>query len=144
MTALPRWLKHMNRVLVRLQRIGISPKDMGVLTVPGRRTGKPRSIPLTVLELDGNRYLLAGYPGTDWPANARAAGAGTLSIGKRKDKVRLVELDVETARPVLCEWPRRFESGPKMMLDAGVVTDTTPDAFEAIAGTCPVFRVDVV
>lgn len=144
MTAVPGWLKYLNRTLVRLQRIGYNPKDMGVLTVAGRRTGKPRSTPLTVLELDGDRYLLAGYPGTDWPANVRAAGTGTLRIGKQQDTVRLVELDRTAALPVLREWPQRFTSGPKMMLDAGVVTDTTPEAFEAVVGKCPVFRVEVV
>jgi hypothetical protein len=29
-----------------------------------------------------------------------------------------------------------------MMRDAGVVTDVTPQAFEHVAGKCPVFRLE--
>jgi deazaflavin-dependent oxidoreductase (nitroreductase family) len=139
----PRWLKPMNRVLMALQRAGLGMKDLPVLTVPGRRTGRPRRTPLTVLELDGQRYLLEGFPGADWAANVRAAGGvGTLSAGRRSERVRLVELDADAALPVLRAWPVRVAQGATMMRDAGVVTAVTPEAFEAVAGRCGVFRVD--
>jgi deazaflavin-dependent oxidoreductase (nitroreductase family) len=132
----------MNRVLMALQRLGLGMKDLPVLTVAGRRSGQLRRTPLSVLELDGQRYLLEGYPGSDWSANARAAGAGTLSVGKRHEAVRLVELDPEAAKPVLREWPVQVAAGAQMMKDAGVVADTTPEAFETLAGRCAVFRVE--
>ena len=34
---------------------------------------------MTPFEFHGGLYVVAGYPGADWAANARAAGAGTLS-----------------------------------------------------------------
>lgn len=34
---------------------------------------------MTPFEVDGGHYVVAGYSGADWAANARAAGAGTLS-----------------------------------------------------------------
>ncbi|MDN5915787.1 MAG: nitroreductase/quinone reductase family protein [Pseudonocardia sp.] len=101
----PRWLKPMNRVLMALQRLGLGMKELPVLTVPGRRSGEPRRTPVSVLHLDGRRYLLVGYPGADWGRNARAAGRGTLRVGR-------------------------------------VVEPVTPEAFEKIAGVCPVFRLD--
>jgi deazaflavin-dependent oxidoreductase (nitroreductase family) len=139
----PRWLKPLNRVLVTVQRLGLGMKELPVLTLPGRRSGQPRRTPLTILDLDGQRYVLQGYARTDWVANLRAAGyVGTLSVGRRTEQVRLVELDTAAAEPVLRAWPVRVPQGAKVMKDAGVVDEITPDAFAALAGTCAVFRVD--
>jgi deazaflavin-dependent oxidoreductase (nitroreductase family) len=138
----PRWLKPMNRVLMAMQRLGLGMRDLPVLTVPGRRSGQPRRTPLSVLDMDGHRYLLAGFPGADWAANARAAGVGTLRVGRTQERVRLVELDPEAAVPVLRAWPVRIPQGAKIMQDAGVVSESTPDAFEALAGRCAVFRLE--
>ena len=139
----PRWLKPMNRVLVTVQRLGLGMKELPVLTLPGRRSGQPRRTPLTILDLDGQRYVLQGYARTDWVANLRAAGyVGTLSVGRSTEQVRLVELDAAAAEPVLRAWPVRVPQGAKVMKDAGVVDEITPDAFAALAGTCAVFRVD--
>ena len=58
----PRWLKPANKVLMVLLRMGvpISRHEASVvLTVPGRKSGKPRSTPMHV---DGNRYVVNGYP----------------------------------------------------------------------------------
>jgi hypothetical protein len=96
-----------------------------------------------VLEHEGQRYLLEGFPGADWARNVRAAdGRATLSTGKRREQVRLVELDPQDALPVLRLWPVRIADGAKIMADAGVVEAVTPEAFEAVAGRCGVFRVD--
>ncbi|MET0187707.1 MAG: nitroreductase/quinone reductase family protein, partial [Pseudonocardia sediminis] len=138
----PRWLKPMNRVLMGVQRLGLGMKELPVLTVAGRRSGEPRRTPVSVLHLDGHRYLLVGYPGADWGRNARAAGRGTLSVGRTAEPVRLVELDAQAALPVLREWPVQLAHGAGMMRDAGVVEAVTPEAFEKIAGVCPVFRIE--
>jgi deazaflavin-dependent oxidoreductase (nitroreductase family) len=139
----PRWLKPLNKVLLAVQRLGLGMKELPVLTVPGRKSGKPRSTPLSVLEHEGQRYLLEGFPGADWARNARAAnGLATLTTGKRREPVRLVELDPQEALPVLRLWPTRMADGAKIMADAGVVAAVTPEAFEAVAGRCAVFRVE--
>jgi deazaflavin-dependent oxidoreductase (nitroreductase family) len=139
----PRWLKPMNKVLLAVQRLGLGMKALPVLTVPGRKSGKPRSTPLSVLEHEGQRYLLEGFPGADWARNVRAAnGLATLTTGKRREPVRLVELDPQEALPVLRAWPVRLPDGAKIMADAGVVAAVTPEAFEAVAGRCAAFRVE--
>ncbi|GAA5117061.1 nitroreductase/quinone reductase family protein [Pseudonocardia adelaidensis] len=139
----PRWLKPMNKLFLALRRTGLGMKELPVLTVPGRTSGKPRSTPLSVLDLDGQRYLLEGFPGADWARNVRAAGGrATLSVGKRREDVRLVELGPQEALPVLRAWPVRIADGAKIMADAGVVEAVTPEAFEAVAGRCGVFRVE--
>ena len=40
-------------------------------------------------------------------------------------------------------WPVRIPRGAKVMLDAGVVPDVTPESFAALAGRCAVFRIEV-
>nr|MDT0524069.1 nitroreductase/quinone reductase family protein [Streptomyces sp. DSM 41633] len=73
----PRWLKPMNKFMMAVQRLGVPTGPAMVLTVPGRKTGKPRSTPMTPFDHDGGLYTVAGYPGSDWAANARAARNGT-------------------------------------------------------------------
>lgn len=133
----PDWIKEMNEQLVR---DGV---PLDVLTVSGRRSGTPRSTPLTVADLDGRRYVLGGFPAADWIRNVRAAGAGTLATHDGKvEQVRLVEVDDAEALTVLRAWPGVTPDGAGMMRDAGVVTDTTPDAMAEAVGICPVFRVE--
>jgi hypothetical protein len=139
----PRWLKPMNAVLLVARRLGLGwTRELPVLVLPGRKTGKLRHTPVSVLDLDGHRYLLAGWPGADWAANARAAGVGILTVGKRNERVRLVELSPTDAEPVLRAWPARIPQGAKIMRDGGVVPDLEPDTFAALAGRCAVFRLD--
>jgi hypothetical protein len=141
----PRWLKPMNAVLLVARRLGLGwAREMPVLVLPGRKTGKLRRTPVTPLDLDGQRYLLAGFPGADWAANARAAGVGILLVGRREDRVRLVELAPADAVPVLRAWPVRVPQGAKIMRDGGVVPDLEPDTFAALAGRCAVFRTEAV
>ena len=138
----PRWLKPMNRVLMAVQRTGLGMRELPVLTVTGRRTGEPRRTPVSVLHLDGERYLLCGYPRADWGRNARAAGRGRLAVNGVDEPVRLVELGAAESRPVLRAWPEQIPQGAKIMYDAGVVEAMTPEAFEKIAGVCAVFRLE--
>jgi deazaflavin-dependent oxidoreductase (nitroreductase family) len=140
----PRWLKPMNKVFVTLQRGGLRLGGMHVLTVAGRRSGKPRTTPISVMAFDGERYVVGGFPGADWVKNARAAGEGTLACGRRRERVKLAELTVEEARPVLRAFPVVTPSGVSIMKDAGVVQSDSPDEFENLAGHCAVFRFDPV
>ena len=141
----PRWLKPMNAVLLVARRLGLGwTREMPVLVLPGRKTGKLRRTPVTPLDLDGQRYQVAGFPGADWAANARAAGVGILLVGRREDRVRLVELAPADAVPILRAWPVRVPQGAKIMRDCGVVTDIETETFAALAGRCAVFRVEAV
>jgi deazaflavin-dependent oxidoreductase (nitroreductase family) len=140
----PRYLKPMNKVLVAIQKLGIRTGPAMVLTVPGRRTGQPRSTPMTPFTYDGKLYTVAGYPDSDWPRNARAAGEGTLSRGRKARRVKIVALSADEARPVLREFPRQVPVGVGFAKRSGMVKDGTPDEFEALAGQLAVFRFDPI
>jgi deazaflavin-dependent oxidoreductase (nitroreductase family) len=142
----PWWLKYVNRVMIGLHKVGIGFGGKGpvVLTVPGRKTGKPRSTPVTPMIVDGKRYVVAGLPGSDWAANARAAGEATLQVGRHTDHVQMVEMSVDEARPLLRAFPVEVPSGVGFIKNAGLVTGPSPDEFEALAGRLAVFRLDPV
>lgn len=138
----PRWLKRMNRVVIAAQRLGVPAGPSMVLTVPGRKSGQPRSTPMTPFDHDGALYTVAGYPGADWAANARAAGLGTLARGRRTRRVRIVELSADESRPVLRAFAVKVPVGVGFAKRSGLVTNGTPDEFEALAGRLAVFRFD--
>jgi deazaflavin-dependent oxidoreductase (nitroreductase family) len=138
----PRYLKPMNKFMMAVQRLGIPTGPAMVLTVPGRKTGKPRSTPMTPFEHDGGLYVVAGYPGADWASNARAAGAGTLSRGRKSRPVKIIELDAAESRPVLRAFAVKVPVGVGFAKRSGLVRDGVPDEFAARAGQLAVFRFD--
>jgi hypothetical protein len=97
---------------------------------------------MTPFTLDGQLYTVVGFPGADWVRNARAAGSGTLSHGRKKQRVKIVELNPEDARPVLRAFPVEVPIGVGFMKRSGLVRQGTPDEFEALAGRIAVFRLD--
>lgn len=136
----PRYLKPMNKFMMAVQRLGIPVGPAMVLTVSGRKSGQPRSTPMTPFHFRGGLYVVAGYPGADWAANARAAGVGTLSRGRRSRSVRIVELSASEARPVLRAFPTEVPVGVAFAKRSGMVRDGSADEFEALAGRLAVFR----
>jgi deazaflavin-dependent oxidoreductase (nitroreductase family) len=143
----PGWLKPANKMLMVMLRLGLPisrHESPVVLTVPGRKSGKPRSTPITPMAVDGERYVVNGYPGADWVNNVRAAGEATLTQGRRAERVRMTELPPDEARPVLRAFPAAVPTGVDLMKRAGVLTSGTPDELEGLAGRLPVFRIDTI
>lgn len=142
----PRWLKPMNKVFIQMSKLGMSfgGESPVVLTVPGRKSGRPRSTPVTPMTVDGQRYVVAGFPGADWVKNVRAAGEVTLTRGRTQERVRAVEMSAQDARPLLRAFPTEVPTGVGFMKRSGLVKDGRPEEFEALAGRCAVFRFDPV
>jgi deazaflavin-dependent oxidoreductase (nitroreductase family) len=113
-----------------------------VLTVSGRTSGRPRSTPVTPMTVNGMRYVVQGVPGSDWAANARAAGEATLRRGRHTERVRMVELEPSDARPLLRVYPAEVPAAVGFVKSAGLVKHGSPEEFEALAGRCAVFRVE--
>ncbi|KKC03138.1 nitroreductase family deazaflavin-dependent oxidoreductase [Mycobacterium nebraskense] len=142
----PWWLKPANKVFIQMSRLGMSfgGESPVVLTVAGRKSGAPRSTPVTPMTVDGQQYVVAGFPGADWVANARAAGEATIARGRHVQKIRMAELSADDARPILRVFPIEVPTGVGFMKRAGLVTEGRPEEFEALAGRCAVFRLDPV
>jgi len=138
--ALPKWLKFANRLIVALNRLGIGFGTWYILSIAGRKTGKMRSTPVSVLHVNGQRYVVTGFD-TQWVKNARKVGKGLLARGRKQEQVFLVELPVVERPPILREFPRQVPHGvpffEKLLNIAG-----DPEALAEAAPRCPVFRLD--
>jgi deazaflavin-dependent oxidoreductase (nitroreductase family) len=139
--SLPGWLRPFNRVVIALGRLGVSLGPVSVLTLPGRRSGAPRPAPVTPVTLDGRRYVIAALPQADWARNARAAGRGELSRGRRRSTVTVHEVDdPELRRAVLRVFPRQAPGGVSFYVRLGLVDRADPDQFAAVADRVAVFE----
>jgi len=137
---LPKWLKFANRAIIALNRLGVSFGTWYILSIPGRKTGKMRSTPVSVLHINGQRYVITGFE-THWVKNARKEGRGILARGRKKEQVVLVELPVEERPPILREFPRQIPHGVPFF-EKLLNLPGDPEAFAAAAPRCPVFRLD--
>jgi hypothetical protein len=138
---LPRWLKLANPLIVALQRRGVVIGTMRLLSVPGRKSAKLRTTPVSPLKVDGERYIIAGLEDADWVKNARVAGWGILARGRVQERVNLIELPLRERAPVLREFPRKVPHGVQFFRQLYGISGT-PKEFEALASRCPVFRVE--
>ena len=127
-----------NALIRGLLGLGLGPPRTYLRSVPGRRSGRPRSTPVTLVEGDGQRWLAAPYGTVGWVWNARSTGRVTLARGRRRETVLVSELDSRERAPVLRQYAREapitrpfFDTGP----------DGSLEAFAAKAARHPVFRI---
>jgi len=126
-----------NRFVRLLLRLGLMPGPTYLLTVPGHRTGRLLSTPVTLVEDGGARWLVAPYGDVAWVRNARAAGQVTLTRGKRSETVRIRELPPADAAPVLQRYITRVPI-TRPYFDAR--PDSPLSVFIAAAPRHPVFQ----
>ncbi|MDN5749014.1 MAG: nitroreductase/quinone reductase family protein [Pseudonocardia sp.] len=132
--ALPVWLPLMNRLVIALGKLGVVTGPVHVLTIPGRSSGEPRTTPVSPLTLDGRHYAIAAIPQADWARNARAAGRGELSRGRRRTPVEIHEVqDPQVKRAVLGEFPTQVPGGVTFFVRLGLVERADPTRFPAAA-----------
>jgi deazaflavin-dependent oxidoreductase (nitroreductase family) len=76
----------------RLLHAGVPLGPNALLTVPGRKSGQPRTTPVALIEVGGRRWLCGTFGETNWVRNLRAAGRATLTVGGRQEAVTATEL----------------------------------------------------
>jgi|GEM_PF-802990 len=131
-----------------LNRVGVSPKDVVTLEVPGRRSGVLRRTTLVRGAVHGEHYLVSLAGESEWVRNVRAAG-GHVVIGRRDlHPVTLVEVPPEERAPVirayLLRWGRRAGSravAKEARSFFGVSADPSLEEIKGIAQYYPVFRI---
>jgi deazaflavin-dependent oxidoreductase (nitroreductase family) len=99
-----------------LMKAGLPQGRNALLTVRGRKSGVPRTTGLTVVEIDGRRWVIGMFGDVNWVRNLRTAGRATLSIGRRREEIRANEMtgEARTAffRDVLGPYARRMPMAP--------------------------------
>ena len=125
-------------LVMTLLRAGVNMGTTSLLTVRGRKSGQPHTVPVILVEQDGQRFLVAPYGVVQWVRNIRAAGTATLTHGRRSEAISVTELPVQEAAPVLKQYLLNgAQVGP--YFDA---TKNSPlEAFEREAPRHPVFRI---
>lgn len=130
--------RFINKMMQTLARWGIGPKQTYILTVPGRKSGKLYSTPVSLLEEGEDRWLVAPYGEVSWVKNARAAGQVTLSRGGYTKTVAVKEISAEESAPILKQYIK-LESITRPYFDAA--PEAPVEAFVAEASRHPVFYV---
>ncbi|GAB3616062.1 nitroreductase family deazaflavin-dependent oxidoreductase [Okibacterium endophyticum] len=133
---LTRFRRGIDRTMAALARRGLAPGGIASLTVVGRVSGEPRTVPVTPISVGGNRYLVAPYGPVAWVQNLRAAGTATLRRGRLDERVAVEELNTTDAAPIL---KRYVQQVPIVRPHVGAGPDDDLAAFEAIAPRHPVF-----
>jgi deazaflavin-dependent oxidoreductase (nitroreductase family) len=142
------WYRRFTWLGVLLTSIGWAPEGAVTLTVPGRRSGKLRRVPVLVTEHDGREYLVALAGESQWVRNVRAAGNRVVLRRRGSRLVHLQELPAAERSPVLVEYieAARRRHGEKAAADAAQyyfgVTTPDPDELDAVASRYPVFRIE--
>src|ERR687895_516981 len=89
----PRGISIFNAIAKPLLAAGMPMGFNGLLTVPGRKTGMPRTTALAIIENGGRRWVWSPWGDVQWVRNLRAAGRATIAVRGRRHEVRAVELN---------------------------------------------------
>src|SRR6476661_7670057 len=89
----PRWVFSLfNPIAKFLLKAGVPLGFNGLITVRGRKSGLPRTTPVAIIEVSGRRWVWAPFGEVQWVRNLRAAGRATITVHRRQEEVRAVEL----------------------------------------------------
>ena len=127
-----------NRLITPLARLGLAGARTHILTVRGRRSGRPYSTPVQLVLDGGRRWLVAPYGEREWVKNARAAGEVELTRARRTSQHRVEEVGPDEAAPILREYLR---TTPLVKPYFDAAPDAPVAAFVAEAAAHPVFLV---
>lgn len=126
-----------NALVAMLAKFGITFRDGYRLLVTGRKSGKIYAVAVTVLTLEGQKYLVAPRGETQWVRNARAAGEVVLEKGDNKKRYAVEEISGPNKNLVLAAYLNQYHKAVQRYfpLEAG----SAPEQFDSIAHAFPVF-----
>src|SRR6202158_5828523 len=143
-TRVPGFVGWFSPIAMRMLGVGIPLGPNALITVRGRKSGLDRTTPVALVEIDGKRWVIGTFGETNWVRNLRAAGRATVTVGRRGDKVKVVELSPESGGPffkdVLGPFVQRIPLGlgrfmlgsmlgAKDILDDPIGSGATPPVF---------------
>jgi deazaflavin-dependent oxidoreductase (nitroreductase family) len=135
-------MRTISGIVVTLLRCGLPMGPVYLLETRGRRTGAVRVVPVVVLRYHGNRWLVSPFGEVGWVHNIRATATARLRRGRRREAIRVVEVDDER-RPLVAMHMRRIS---RLVPFVRAAYHATPGdgvaAFEAEAHRHPVFLID--
>lgn len=136
----PNWIASaINRCWAAVHALGIAPNYLVTLEVRGRRSGHTFRLPLVMVVVEGERYLVSMLGAeAAWVRNARAAGGHVTLRHGRRENVRLEEVPFDRRAPILKAY---LERAPGARPHMPIRWDAPLSEFERVAAKYPVFRV---
>lgn len=129
----------MNRCSAAIHAVGIAPNYLVTLEIAGRRSGKICRLPLVMVVVGGERYLVSMLGAeVDWVRNVKAADGNVKLVHGRSEKVHLEEIPVQQRAPILQAYLQR---APGARPHLPVHKNASLNEFERVAPHFPVFRV---
>jgi deazaflavin-dependent oxidoreductase (nitroreductase family) len=102
-------------VLKFLLKVGLPLGANGLITIPGRSSGLPRTAAVAIIGVDGRRWVWAPWGDVHWVCNLRAARRASITVRRRREEVGATELDpserVAFFRDVLAPLARSIPGG---------------------------------
>jgi deazaflavin-dependent oxidoreductase (nitroreductase family) len=115
----PSFVGLFNPIARRVLRAGPLLGPNALITVRGRKSGLQRTTPIALVDIDGKRWVIGTFGDTNWVRNLRAAGEGTITVGRKREEVLADELDVEGRtkffREVIGPYVRRMRIGTLLL-----------------------------
>jgi deazaflavin-dependent oxidoreductase (nitroreductase family) len=94
---LPGWVPFFNAIAKPLIALGVPMGPDVLLTVRGRKSGLPRTTPVTICDYGGRRGFISPFGETNWVRNLRSTGIATIRSGRKREEIRAVELNHDEA-----------------------------------------------
>ena len=91
--AAPPWLTVFGPIAKVVLAAGVPLGPNALITIRGRKSGRPRTTPLAIIEVAGRRWVWPPWGDVQWVRNLRAAGRATISVRRRTEAVTATELD---------------------------------------------------
>jgi deazaflavin-dependent oxidoreductase (nitroreductase family) len=111
----PLQVRLLSPILKMLVAAGVPLGYNGLITIRGRKSGRPRTAAVAILPSSGRRWVWAPWGDVHWVLNLRAARRATITLRRRAEDVTAIELDeqqrVEFFRDVLGPFARRIPFG---------------------------------
>lgn len=130
------------RVLQRLLSVGLPMGPLYLLRTVGRRTGEPREVPIAVLRIGDEEWLVSPFGTVAWVHNVRANGEAHLRRGAQLHRLRLAEVDAARVPRLLRAYRRRFRVVPFVRAAFRATARDDIDVFTREADDHPVFRIE--
>jgi deazaflavin-dependent oxidoreductase (nitroreductase family) len=136
----PNWAATVvNRFWAAVHAFGVAPNYLVTLEVQGRRSGRRISLPVVMVAIEGDRYLVSMLGAeADWVQNVKAAGGNVILRHGRREEAHLEEIAADQRAPILKAYLKR---APGARAHFPVHKDAPLSEFERVAAQFPVFRV---
>lgn len=137
-----RWQRLENRLFrVAVERLGAEIDHTWILEVAGRQSRAPRFVPVKVLKVETERFLVSLYAGSSWTRNLRAA-SGQARLRRHASTVQVTAVEVPPPqRPaVLRAYLAAATRGQTLDILGAGRRDPADDHLRRIAADHPVFR----